>query len=197
MKNYLFTLAFALAATGSVSAQTRKLPVYGELGVGFGQTQISAGTRTNLQKALGGSGFAPGTGTNLMMGFYVAPEGWRGLGLGSRMRGTFGAPVSADGGDQYIFNYYSITLSAKYYPSGHFNQGLYGRGSFGFGQFTAKRLNEDSKTFVHQYALGSSIMLGAGYTLPFRRTSLSVEGEWEASSRTGTVNQTGDVNFRS
>ncbi|GAB3041403.1 hypothetical protein [Spirosoma pulveris] len=197
MKNYLIGLALTLTVSRPMAAQTQKVPVYGEVGLGFGQTLFGSGTKAGLQRALGGNGFDPGTGNNVMMGFYVAPENWHGLGIGSRIRGTFGASVRGDAGDQYIFNYYNLALSAKYYVSGQFNRGFYGRGSFGFGQFTTKRLIESSNTFAHQYAIGTSVMLGAGYTVPFRRTALSLEGEWESASRNGTVNGVGDVRFRS
>jgi hypothetical protein len=192
-------LGVFLLISSPLLAQTIKSPLYGEVGLGIGQTLFGNDTKAKLQQALGGGGFDPGTGNNISMGFYVAPEKWRGLGIGSRIRGTFGAPVDGSGGDSYIFNYYNLALSAKYYPSGQFSKGLYGRGSFGFGQFTTKRLNEGNanKTYDHQYALGTSLMVGAGYTFPFRRTSLSVEAEWESSSRTGTVDKVGDVNFRS
>ncbi|MBC8152248.1 MAG: hypothetical protein H7Z72_04995 [Bacteroidetes bacterium] len=194
-----YSLWVMLLVSSPLFAQTTKSPVYGEVGLGIGQTLFGSQTKAKLQQALGGGGFDPGTGNNISMAFYVAPETWRGLGIGSRIRGTFGAPVDGSGGDSYIFNYYNLALSAKYYPSGQFSKGLYGRGSVGFGQFTAKRLNEEStnKTYVHQYALGTSLMAGAGYTFPFRRTSLSIEAEWESSSRTGTVDQVGEVNFRS
>lgn len=197
MNTFLLGLALTAAVAGPLAAQTQKLPVYGELGIGVGQTLFRGNTNAYLQQALGGNGFTPGLGNNLMMGFYAAPEGWRGLGLGSRIRGTFGASVRGNTGDQYIFNYYNLALSAKYYPSGQFNRGFYGRGSLGFGQFTTKRVNEATQLYVHQYGLGRSVMLGAGYTLPFRRSALSLEAEWESSGRTGTVNGVGDVTFRS
>ncbi len=197
MNLYVLGIALAAAATGPLAAQTQKLPVYGEVGLGAGQTLFRQTTKANLRQALGGNGFDPGLGNNPTMGFYVAPKGWRGLGVGSRIRGTFGVPANGNGGDRYIFNAYNLALSAKYYPSGQFNRGLYGRGSLGFGQFTTKRFNEGNRSYTHQYAIGSSLMLGTGYTFPLRRSALSLEAEWESSSRTGTVNGVGDVTFRS
>ncbi len=196
MKNTILGLLLAVATTAPLAAQPIKLPVYGEIGLGIGQTLFRGNTKANLQKALGGS-FEPGIGNNLMMGFYVAPENWKGLGIGSRIRGTFGIGVKGDAGDQYIFNYYNLALSAKYYPGGQFNQGLYGRASVGFGQFTSKRVNESNKAYTHQYGIGSSVMVGGGYSFPLRRSSLSVEAEWESSQRAGTVNNVGDVTFGS
>jgi hypothetical protein len=139
-------------------------------------------------------------GNNLTMGFYLAPQKWKGLGIGSRIKGTFGTSVQGENdSDRYLINYYNLALSAKYYPfSRVYNRGFYGRGSVGFGQFTAKRLNETTHQYVHQYGIGSTLMMGLGYSVPLRRTSLSFEAEFERSSRNGTVSGVGDgVVFRS
>lgn len=198
MKNTTMGLIMVLAISLPLHAQTGKKTVYGEVGLGFGQTLFAGDIRTKLRQSLGGS-FEPGTGNNLLMGFYVAPETWRGLGIGSRIRGTFGAPVTGEFGDKYIFNYYNLAVSAKYYAiSRQYNRGFYGRGSIGFGQLTTKRQNEAARQYTHQYAIGSSLMGGIGYTRPFRKTSLSIEAEYERSSRQGTINGVGDnQSFRS
>lgn len=102
--SFKYSLWLILLISSPLLAQTTKSPVYGEVGLGVGQTLFASDTKAKLQQALGGSGFDPGTGNNVSMGFYVAPEKWRGLGIGSRIRGTFGAPVDGSGGDSYIFN---------------------------------------------------------------------------------------------
>ena len=197
MKNVCVPAALVLALSTAAHAQTQKLPLYGEVGLGINKTLYFGNTRAKLTQALGGSA-KPGTGNNLLMGFYVAPEKWRGLGLGSRISGSFGAPRSGDFGDDYIFNYYNLALAAKYYGlSKQFNQGLYGRGSVGFGQFTTKRLQEATDSYRHQYAIGTSLMAGLGYSWLLKQYSVSLETEFETASRTGTVDEVGDVTFRS
>lgn len=90
------------------------------------------------------------------------------------------------------------SLAAKYFVlSREFNKSLYANGSFGFGQFTAKRLNESTKEYQHQYAIGTSLMAGVGYTFPFKKTALSIEFQYENANRSGTVNGIGDVSFKS
>lgn len=174
-----------------------KLPVYGEFGLGFGQTLFFGNTKEQLTKSYGGA-FNPNVGNNLMMGFYIASYNLKGLGLGSRIKGTFGTSVVGDNGDSYIFNYYNLAITAKYYAlSKRFNKGLYSRGSLGFGQFTTKRVNETSNLYKHQYAIGSSFMLGAGYTIPFKKSALSFEAEYEYSNRNGTIDGLGNANFKS
>ncbi|MDX2306168.1 MAG: hypothetical protein NW226_25390 [Microscillaceae bacterium] len=174
-----------------------RFPIYGEFGLGWGQTLFFGDMKAQLTKSYGGA-FNPNIGNNLMMGFYVAPENWKGLGVGSRIKGTFGTSVSGDNGDSYIFNYYNLAITAKYYAvSKEFNKGLYVRGSFGFGQFTTKRVNEATKLYKHQYAIGTSLMGGIGYTIPFKKTALSIEAEFDYSNRNGTIDGLGDASYKS
>jgi hypothetical protein len=205
MKNLVLPLAVSIACivSQSLSAQTipgrrSKFPVYGELGLGFGQTLFFGDMKSRLSQSYGGS-FDPGIGNNLIMGFYVAPENWKGLGIGSRIKGTFGTSVEGGNGDRYIFNYYNLAVTAKYYAlSGQFNKGFYVRGSVGFGQFTTKRVNESTNLYKHQYAIGTSLMGGIGYTFASaKRMSLSIETEFDCSNRNGTIDGTGDAVYQS
>ncbi|QJR36406.1 hypothetical protein [Gemmatimonas groenlandica] len=193
---YIFAI-FVAATIAAPTAYAQRTPVFGELGIGFGQTLFSGDIRTRLRQSLGGS-FSPGTGGNLSMAFHSAPERWRGLGIGARIKGTFGSSTKGDFGDDYIFNYYNLGLSAKYFPfSRRFNRGLYSRGGIGFGQMTTKRMNESTQSYLHQYAIGSTLSFSTGYTLPLRGKAISVEVEYERSSRNGTINQVGNASFRS
>ena len=193
--------AFSLLTTLSTLAQEAasdavKPRVFGEFGTGFGQTLFGAETKAKLTRALGG-GFNAGTGGNILLGFYLAPENRQGLGVGARIKGTFGSGVTGDYGDSYIFNYYAVSATAKYFPGRSFNKGLYSRATAGFGQFTTKRQNEAEKRYIHQYAIGSTFAVGVGYALPLGKQSLALEAEWETSSRSGTVDGEGSVRFTS
>ena len=193
----LFTVVLGAATTATAQQAETKKPVYAEVGLGFNKTLYFGDTRARLTQALGGSA-RPGTGNNILAGFYVAPEKWRGLGVGSRISGSFGAPVTGDHGDDYIFNYYNLALAAKYYGlSREFGRGLYLRGSAGFGQLTTKRFREETNFYRHQYALGTSFMGGLGYTLPRKGWSLGLETEFETASRSGTVDGVGSQTFHS
>jgi len=204
MKKSILTLAVSItcliaqfASAQSVTEKKSKLPVYGEFGFGVGQTLFFGEMKAQLAQSYGGS-FSPGIGNNLMMGFYVAPESWKGLGIGSRIKGTFGTSVKGDNGDSYIFNYYNLAITAKYYAlSRTFNKGLYVRGSFGFGQFTTKRVNEATNLYRHQYAIGTSLMGGIGYTIPFKKSALSFEAEFDYSNRNGTIDGKGNAAYQS
>lgn len=202
MKKTILTLAASISCLFAQFANAQnpidkksKITVYGEVGLGFGQTLFFGDMKAQLSSSYGGS-FNPGIGNNLMMGFYAAPERWKGLGLGSRIKGTFGTSVKGDFGDSYIFNYYNLAVTAKYYGlSKKFNKGLYVRGSIGFGQFTTKRVNESTNLYKHQYAIGSSLMGGIGYTFSLGKKSLSFESEFEHSSRNGTIDGKGNASY--
>ncbi|WP_229599757.1 hypothetical protein [Runella slithyformis] len=193
----IFSILFSGFTALQTIAQSTKVPVYGEFGLGLGQALFFGDMKAQLAKSYGGS-FEPGIGNNLMMGFYVAPAKWNGLGIGSRIKGTFGTSVKGDLGDSYIFNYYNLALTAKYYLiSKTFNKGLYARGSFGFGQFTTKRVNEAANLYKHQYAIGTSMMGGVGWTFPMKKTAVSIEAEFDYSNRNGTIDGKGDGTYRS
>lgn len=195
MKNVFLTSALFLTALVA-SAQSTKPTVYGEFGLGFGQTTFGSDTKAQLRSALGGA-FDPGITNNLMMAFYYAPEKWKGFGVGSRIKGAIATSKTGDFGDSYFFNYYNISATAKYYASRQFNKGLYGRAGIGFGQLTTKRANETTNTYVHQFAVGNTLTGSIGYSLPTKRGALSLEAEYEQSSRNGTIDKLGEQTISS
>ncbi len=196
MKKTILLIAVAFLCITAAQAQDGKRTVYGEVGFGFGQTLFFGNMTNNLVQSYGGS-FKPGVGYNLLMGFYVAPDRWRGLGVGARMKGTFGTSVKGDFDDSYIFNYYNASITAKHYLfSLTFNKGIYARSGVGFGQFTTKRVNEATKLYKHQYALGVSLQGGVGYTWQRKNTAISVEAEFEYATRGGTADGIGDLQYQ-
>ncbi|SMG49236.1 hypothetical protein SAMN05661096_03585 [Marivirga sericea] len=197
MKNNLIAIALLIFISNFAFSQSNKTRIFGEVGLGAGQAFINSSGKASLETALGGT-FEPAIGNNLMMAFYVSPEKWKGLGIGSRIQGTFGSPTDGTNNSSYVFNYYNLSLAAKYFVlSQEFNKGLYVNGSFGFGQFTAKRLNESTNEYQHQYAIGTSLMAGMGYTFPFKKNALSIEVQYENANRSGTVDRIGEVSFGS
>lgn len=194
----IITLAIVIIVCHTAIAQAeRKKAIYGEFGFGFGQTIIPTATQDNLAIALGGA-FEPVGAGNLTTAFYYAPEKWKGLGLGTRFMWSGGPGAKGDNGDDYFFNYYNFSVSAKYYVLSHtFNKGWYVRGSLGTGQLTTKRADDDDKSFTHQFAIGSTLMANIGYSLPINQNAISVEVHYETSSRNGTINEVGDKSLKS
>lgn len=78
-------------------------------------------------------------GYSLSSFFYVAPIKWRGLGVGSGIKGFFATPNNGGNNETYLFNYYHLGLGAKYYPfSKVFNRGFAFKSIIGIGQMTEK-----------------------------------------------------------
>lgn len=204
MKKSIITLAVSVSCLFSQigvaqnsATQERPKNIYGEFGIGAGQTIIANETKSHLKAALGGS-FDPVLAGNLTTAFYYAPSKWKGLGLGTRLMWSGGPGAVGENGDDYFFNYYNISLSAKYYAlSQTFNKGLYLRLSFGTGQLTTKRANDEANSFTHQFAIGSTLSANIGYSFPIGKNAVSLEGHFETSSRSGTINGLGDKSLRS
>ncbi|WP_310397899.1 hypothetical protein [Hymenobacter sp.] len=199
MKTPVFAAALAavslLGLVPAAQAQTERQPsVYGEIGFGAGQTLFFGDIRTKLRQAIRANDFEPGIAGNLLLGFYVAPERWKGFGLGPRLKFSGGGGTTDDQGGEYFFNYYNLGLSAKYYPlSREFNRGLYARATVGTGQLTTKhQLNDPAETYLHQFAIGSVLTGSLGWTFPLKTKSISLEGEFESGSRNGTISGVGD-----
>lgn len=178
----------------ATSVERPRLPVHAEAGLGFGRTLFFGGMREALRTSYGGA-FDPGFGSNVMAGFVVAPRGWRGVGVGARIKGTFGSPVTGDGGDAYIFNDYALALQAKAYPFGVFDDGFYARATAGFGQLTTKRQDEAALRYRHQYAIGLTAGAALGYTLALGAIGVSLEAAFEYSRRNGTADGRGATTY--
>jgi hypothetical protein len=204
MKNLIITLAVGIACFAAQfvvaqnsTTQIRPKNIYGEFGFGGGQTIIANETKSHLKAALGGS-FDPIFAGNLTTAFYYAPSKWKGLGLGTRFMWSGGPGAVGENGDDYFFNYYNFSVSAKYYAlSQTFNKGLYLRLSLGTGQLTTKRANDVSNSFIHQFAVGSTVSANIGYSFPIGKNAISLEGHFETSSRSATINGLGDKSLRS
>jgi hypothetical protein len=186
---------FVVAQNSTTQIRTKN--IYAEFGFGAGQTIIANETKSHLKAALGGS-FDPVLAGNLTTAFYYAPSKWKGLGLGTRLMWSGGPGAVGENGDDYFFNYYNISVSAKYYALSHtFNKGLYLRLSLGTGQLTTKRANDAANSFTHQFAIGSTVSGNIGYSFQIGKNALSLEGHFETSSRSGTINGLGGKSLKS
>jgi hypothetical protein len=200
MRTLLQTLVFSafwlfLVQVNHLHAQeTKRIPVYGEFGFGYGQTLFFDDVRTKLSQSIQAGDFTPNTGFNTVLAFYVAPEEWRGFGLGARAKVFAATPANGTQNERYFFNYYHAGFSGKWYAlSQKFNEGAYLRGVLGFGQLTAKRDNSPAKQeFLHQFAVGSTFLGGLGWTFSVGSVGVSIEAEFETSLRNGTVTGVGD-----
>ena len=196
MKNAAKLLILAsLFASTSLFAQSEKLPIYGHVAIGYGNT-FFYGTLAEKETINDGRGFGRNQGNTLSTFFYVAPEKWNGLGIGSGVKGFFATPNNGGDNETYLFNYYHVGVGLKYHPfSKQFNKGWYTKANFGFGQMTEKMRYNDENRYEHQFAIGTTLLGGIGYAFPIgksKRTAINIDLEAEYSSRRGDVTGLGE-----
>ncbi|MEO1217265.1 MAG: hypothetical protein AAFY45_27305 [Bacteroidota bacterium] len=184
-----------LFATSNVFAQSEKLPIYGHVAIGYGNT-FFYGTLAEKETINDGRGFGRNQGNTLSTFFYVSPEKWNGLGIGSGVKGFFATPNNGGNNETYLFNYYHVGVGLKYHPfSNQFNKGFYTKVNFGFGQMTEKMRYNDENRYEHQFAIGTTILGGLGYAFPIgksQKAAINIDLEAEYSSRRGDVTGLGE-----
>ena len=183
-----------LQAQSNQTQQIAKLPVYGTISIGYGNT-FFYGKLAEKETINDDRGFGRNQGNTLATFFYVAPNNWKGLGIGTGIKGFFATPNNGGDNETYLFNYYHVGIGAKYYfLSRTFNQGLHVKSSFGFGQMTEKMRYNNTQTYEHQCALGTTLVGGLGYSFPIlkQKAALNVDLDFEYSSRRGDVTGLGE-----
>lgn len=191
-KMLLFTLV--VFSFSRLLAQPAKVPVFGNVAVGYGNT-FFAGTLSEKETINDGRGFGRNQGYTLSSFFYVTPRSWKGLGIGSGIKGFFATPNKGGSNETYFFNYYHVGLGLKYYPfSKKFNQGFCVKANAGIGQMTEKMRYNNTKTYDHQFAVGTTLLGGFGYSIPVNkgRTAINIDFEAEYSNRRGDVSGKGE-----
>jgi hypothetical protein len=194
MKKTLLVISTLLCLQFSGKAQDAKMPVYGNVALGYGNT-FFYGTLADKETINDGRGFGRNQGFTLSTFFYVSPESWKGLGIGSGVKGFFATPNNGGNNETYLFNYYHVGLGLKYYPfSRTFNKGFCVKSNFGFGQMTEKTKFNSTKTYEHQFAIGTTLLGGIGYSLPLNKgkLALNIDLEAEYSNRRGDVTGKGE-----
>ena len=137
-----------------------KLPVYANISIGYGNTFFSR-TLGEKETINGERGFGRNQGNTLTTWFYVAPTRWKGLGVGTGIKGFFATPNNGGNNETYLFNYYHVGVGAKYHLfSKTFNKGLALKSSFGIGQMTKKTKFNATRTYQHQFAIGTTLLTG-------------------------------------
>lgn len=195
MKQFTFSILIACTFIATTYAQSDKLPIYGSVAIGYGNT-FFYGTLADKETINDDRGFGRNQGNTLSTFFYVVPQGWNGLGLGSGVKGFFATPNNGGDNETYLFNYYHVGLGLKYHPlSKAFNRGLYVKSNFGFGQMTEKTRFNDEQRYEHQFAIGTTVLGGIGYSIPFGKReglAINIDLEAEYSSRQGDVTGLGE-----
>ncbi|MBC8112677.1 MAG: hypothetical protein H7Y04_16635 [Verrucomicrobia bacterium] len=194
MKKTILAVILSVTALATIQAQSQKIPVYAHLAMGYGNT-FFYGTLAEKETRNDQRGYGRNQGFTLSTFFYVSPESWKGLGIGSGVKGFFATPNNGDNNETYLFNYYHVGVGLKYYPfSKTFNKGFCVKSNVGFGQMTEKTKFNTTKIYEHQFAIGTTLLGGLGYALPLgkNKTCLTVEFEAEYANRKGDVSGKGE-----
>jgi hypothetical protein len=191
----LFASQVLLAqGTNGHVTEKAKLPIYGNIAVGYGNTFFS-GTLGEKETNNDERGFGRNDGTALGGFFYAAPEKWKGLGVGFGAKGFIARPNNGGNDETYLFNYYHVGPAAKYYPfSREFNRGLCAKAGVGFGQMTEKMRYNSTKIYEHQFAIGTTLLLGVGWSFPIGHghTALTFDLDYQTSRWRGDVTGIGE-----
>lgn len=175
--------------------QEKKIPIYANVALGYGNT-FFYGSLSEKETINDDRGFGRNQGSTLSTFFYAAPEKWNGLGIGSGIKGFTASPNQGGDNETYFFNYYHVGLGLKYYPfSKQFNKGFNVKTNVGFGQMTEKTRFNNTLTYEHQFAIGTTLLGGFGYSIPFgkeKKASFNIDFEAEYSNRRGDVSGIGE-----
>ena len=195
MKKLLISTCFTFLSVLFFQAQAQKLPIYGHVSIGYGNT-FFYGSLSDKETLNDSRGFGRNQGNTLSTFFFVAPENWKGLGLGSGVKGFFATPNNGGNNETYLYNYYHVGVGLKYHPfSSQFNKGFYTKANFGIGQMTEKTKYNNENRYEHQFALGTTYLGALGYAFPIgknKKVALNIDLEAEYSSRKGDVTDLGE-----
>lgn len=191
----LITAILIFISVQITCSQENKVPIYAHVALGYGNT-FFYGSLSEKETINDDRGFGRNQGSTLSTFFYAAPDKWKGLGIGSGVKGFIASPNEGGDNETYFFNYYHVGIGIKYYPiSKKFNEGFYVKTNLGFGQMTEKTKFNNTQTYEHQFAVGTTVLGGLGYSIPIgkeKRTSFNIDLEAEYSSRNGDVTGIGE-----
>ncbi|MBC8042495.1 MAG: hypothetical protein IAF08_03530 [Rhizobacter sp.] len=184
----VITVSFTRSTAAQSQPETKTPAIYADISFGYGRT-IFFGRLANEQATREARGFSPSSGFNAAFFFYVQINAIRGLGVGGGGKGFTAGRASGGDNEEFFFNYYHFGASARYhFLTQRFNDGPYVKANLGFGQFTQKTRFNASKTYEHQFAIGTVVLIGAGYSFPVSgTTAINVFAEYEYASRNGDV----------
>lgn len=140
-------------------------------------------------------------GFNFHIAYYKPLPKTKGLMLGAMVRNTQTGTQPAQGGyeEGYFFNFITLGLAAKYYPSE--NLPIYLQGDFGISAVLTKNrfLNMGNQEFFHQFGIGPGGGFGFGYPLIVNQEkgkTVDLQVGYQLIQTRVEVNGIGDDNWR-
>lgn len=186
-------ILISIKSTAQVSSE-RKSFTYGEFKAGYAVSQFGK----NLEEAYDAGNYGTTGGGLFTLGAMHKFESINHFNFGGKFSALGAGPSEGDNGNELFFNWWGAAVSAKYYPlNKNADQGLNFYTDFYFiTQFTQKYRNEVAKVYDHQFAIGNGLTLGAAYDFKYKGVNLVTSLEYGIASRTGDVQNVGQVNFR-
>lgn len=137
-------------------------------------------------------------GYNLTIEFFLPVKPVKGLLLGALVKNsqTGSTPAGGGYGEGYFFNFITAGLAAKYYPAAKSN--LFIQGNFGLAAVLTKnryRNSQNEQNFFHQFGIGTSLGLAAGYPVwvnKQRRNAVELVAAYQLANARVEVNGIGD-----
>lgn len=193
----LLSLACLLAVSHVLPAQSSEKTsfTYAEIKSGYGRTIFGSGLKERVDA---GNFSASGGGLTSLAAYHKFAK-LNHFNGGMRFKGLGAGPATGNGGEEMFFNFWSVGLSARYFPfAAEARAGWFAQADYNFvTQFTQKYRNTAALQFDHQFAIGSGVALGLGYQWWFRPgLGLVASAEYDWSRRQGEVTGLGDKTFR-
>ena len=189
-----FIILISIKTNAQVSSE-RKSFTYGEFKAGYSVSQFGK----NLKEAYDAGNYGTTGGGLFTLGAMHKFESINYFNFGGKFSALGATPSEGDNNNQLFFNWWGAAISAKYYPlNKNADEGLNFYTDFYFiTQFTQKYRNVDAKLYNHQFAIGNGLTLGTAYDFKYKGINLLASLEYGIASRTGDVQNVGQVNFRS
>ncbi len=202
MKNTTLSLALLVlclwaeaAAAQSAENDKKKLPVFGAVSVGYGNT-FFRGALGDKETMNDNRGFGRNDGYTFSTYYYWAPEAFMGLGVGTGIKGLIARPNAGGNDETYSYNYYHVGIGIKdYFITKQFNQGFAFKASVGYGPANERMKFGATNTYQFQNANGFTYLGGLGYAIPFKnsKSALNIDLDYEYSNKNARITGNRDV----
>ena len=199
MKN-IFIITLSLVGQAFLFAQPKQENAsftVAEFRGGYGVSLFGAGLKEKYEAG----NFSTSAGGLASLAAYHKFKKINHVTFGIKYKSLGAAPANGDNGQEMFFNYWGAAATTKYFPfNADAKKGFYLQADYFFvSQFTQKYRNKLTKTFDHQFAIGSGLAFGFGYDFPIGngKTMLTIGVEYETNSRRGKVTSIGNKNFNS
>jgi hypothetical protein len=197
---YTFLLIFFLFSQKHTFAQTKEDTLsftVGEFRAGYGKSILGNGLK---EKFIEGN-FSSSGGWLASVAIYHKFKKISYFNFGIKYKSLAAEAARNDIGQEMFFNYWGAAAAIKYFPLDKTaRKGFYIQGDYFFvTQFTQKYRNKTTLEYNHQFAIGSGLVIGAGYDIPInnRKSILTIGLEYQSDNRTGEVTGIGKKSFES